>query len=221
MLLLTLAALIWVGVHVGIAGTSLRGVLIARIGENGFRIAFSIGSLVVIALLVTAWKSANAVPLWTPSATLKWLTVVLMLPAFILFAGSLTTKNPTAVGGEGAEPRGMIRITRHPMLWSFALWAILHALANGTQSDLIFFGAFAVTALAGMPSIDAKLAARNPTGFAALRARTSILPGGAIIAGRNQLVLGELMVPFAVGTVAWIALLLLHRTIIGVSPFPP
>ncbi|MBR0654880.1 NnrU family protein [Plastoroseomonas arctica] len=220
MLLLVLAGLLWVAVHVGIAGTGLRGVLVARIGENGFRIAFSLGSVVAIALLVSAWKASPAVALWTTPGALKWLALVLMLPAFILFAGSLATKNPTAMGGEGAAPRGMIRITRHPMLWSFAIWAILHALVNGTQSGLVFFGAFAVTALAGMPSIDAKLAARNPAGFAALRAQTSILPGGAIAAGRNHVVPTELVLPVAIGTVAWIAMLLAHRWVIGVSPFP-
>lgn len=221
MLPLILAALLWIGVHVGVAGTGLRGVVVARVGERVFTIAFSVGSVVAIALLVSAWKAADAIPLWIPPASLKWLAVVLMLPAFILFAGSLTTKNPTAIGGQGAEPRGMIRITRHPMLWSFAIWAILHALANGTQSGLVFFGAFAVTALAGMPSIDAKLAARDPAGFAALRARTSILPGGAIAAGRNRLELGELVLPVAIGTIAWALLLALHHLVIGVSPFPP
>jgi len=221
MLLLILAAMLWVGVHVGIAGTSLRGLIVARIGEKAFTIAFSLGSVVAIALLVSAWKSTFAIPLWTPPAAVQWLAVVMMLPALILFAGSLTTRNPTAMGGEGAAAVGMIRVTRHPMLWSFALWAILHAASNGTASGLVFFGAFAVTALAGMPSIDAKLAARNPVGFATLRASTSILPGGAILAGRNRLVMSELVLPVAIGVIAWAGLLALHPLVIGVSPFPP
>ncbi|MES2712280.1 MAG: NnrU family protein [Pseudomonadota bacterium] len=220
MLPLILAALLWVGVHVGVAGSSLRGVVVARIGENGFRIAFSIGSVVAIALLVSAWRAADPTKLWSAPDALRWVALLLMLPAFILFAGSVATRNPTALGGEGAAPRGMIRITRHPMLWSFAIWAILHALVNGSASGLVFFGAFAVTALAGMPSIDAKLAARDPARFTALREATSIMPFGAIAAGRNRLEIGELVLPVAIGVVAWAVLLALHHPVIGVSPFP-
>jgi hypothetical protein len=30
---LVVAAVVWIGIHTGIAGTSLRGVMVARIGE--------------------------------------------------------------------------------------------------------------------------------------------------------------------------------------------
>src|SRR3712207_3240539 len=134
---------------------------------------------------------------------------MLMLPAFVLFVASLR-HNPTAVGGEaalrdaGAEPCGIQRVTRHPMLWSFAIWAAAHMLGNGDSAGLVFFGAFLVTALAGMPSIDAKIAARDPEAWAGFAARTSILPCGAIAAGRNRLALGEIgWGPPVVGLVAW------------------
>jgi ABC-type branched-subunit amino acid transport system permease subunit len=57
---------------------------------------------------------------------------------------------------------------------------------------VIFFGTFAISALIGMPSIDRKLAARDPEAAAKLQAATSILPFGAILAGRNRLVLAEI-----------------------------
>jgi hypothetical protein len=46
---LAAAALGWVGIHIGIAGTSVRGALAARLGENGFRIAYSLASVAAIA----------------------------------------------------------------------------------------------------------------------------------------------------------------------------
>ena len=105
------------------------------------------------------------------------------------------------------------------MLWSFALWAFVHMLGNGDTAALVFFGAFLVTALAGMPSIDAKLAQRAPGAWARLAATTSILPFGAIAAGRNRLVPGEIgWMPPVVGLVAWAALLHFHRAIFGVAP---
>ncbi|MCB4824990.1 NnrU family protein [Roseicella aerolata] len=222
---LLFAALIWVGVHVGIAGPALRGAIVARLGEGGFRLGFSLLSVLAIVLLVQAWRGAETAPLWFAPGWLRWVLALLMLPAFILFVASVAKRNPTALGGErqlGAEPTGIQRVTRHPMLWSFALWALAHILGNGDSASLVFFGAFLVTALAGMPSIDAKLAKRAPEAWARLAAGTSILPFGAIAAGRNRLVLSEIgWVPPVLGVLAWAALLHFHRALFGVPVLIP
>ena len=178
-----MAALLWAGVHVGIAGSALRARLVARIGEGGFRLGFSVVSGVAITLLVLAWRAAPPTPLWTLPPEARWLLALLMLPAFWLFAASVLQPNPTSLGQPlGAELRGVQRITRHPMLWSFSLWAAVHIAAKGSLEGVLFFGAFLVTALLGMPSIDAKLRARDPEGFARLAARTGIIPfaGGPV-----------------------------------------
>ncbi len=223
MLMLFLAALLWVGVHVGLAGSPLRGVLVARLGEGWFRGVFSVGSVIAIALLVNAWQAAmpESTLLWSPSTGYRWLMAALMLPAFLLFFASVTAPNPTAVAAEAAlaiEPRGITRVTRHPMLWSFTAWAVLHAGANGDSASLVFFGAFAVTSLLGMPSIDAKLRARRPAEWAGFAGATSILPFAAIATGRNRLVLGELgwLAPL-LAVVTWAALLHFHYQIFGVA----
>ena len=218
MLLLILAALLFVGIHVGVAGTSLRGSLVARFGEGGFRAAFSVASLAAIVLMVVAWQGAATTPLWFAPPWLRWILAVLMLPAFVLFMAS-HKRNPTAVGakGLGEEPRGIQRVTRHPMLWSFALWAAIHMIGNGDTAALVFFGAFLVTALAGMPSIDAKLARRFPQDWPGFAARTSILPFGAILAGRNRPAPREIgWMPPVVGLILWAAILHFHRTFFGV-----
>lgn len=218
MTLLLLAALLWVFVHVGISGTRLRDSAVAQLGEKRFMLAFSIGSVVSIVLLVLAWQNAETSFLWAAPPWLRWILAFLMLPAFVLFMAS-HKRNPTAVGnkGLGEEPRGIQRVTRHPMLWSFALWGLVHVLGNGDTASLVFFGAFLVTALAGMPSIDAKLARRNPEAWRGFAEKTSILPFGAIMAGRNRLVLSEIgWMPPVVGLVLWAALLHFHRGIFGV-----
>lgn len=223
MFALGLAALIWIGLHVGIAGTRARAACAARLGEGGFRVTFSLASALAITLLVLAWRSAPVWPLWAVPRPLGWLLVAAMLLAFILFAGSLMARNPTAVGQGAAlssEPRGMLRITRHPMLWSFAIWAGAHVVGNGDSASLVFFGAFLLTALLGMPSLDAKVAARAPRGWAAFAARTSLLPFGAVAAGRNYVAWGELAWPVLVGLLAWAAMLHLHPVIFRVSPLP-
>jgi uncharacterized membrane protein len=223
MALLMMAAIAWVAIHIGIAGTRLRGRIVGRIGEGRFRIAFSLLSVLSLLALAFSYNAAPYQPVWLAPDWLRWVLACVMLVACILFAGSVVGPNPTAIGGPGLgqPPRAMTRITRHPMLWAFALWAGVHVLGNGDVASIVFFGAFMVTALAGMPSIDAKLAAREPGGWAVLSRGTSILPGLALAQGRARLRPAELgwIVP-AAGLALWIVLLFGHRHVIGVSPVP-
>lgn len=78
------------------------------------------------------------------------------------------------------------------MLWSFALWAAVHVLGNGDTAALTFFGAFLITGLVGMPSVDAKLARRDPAAWGTLAAATSIVPFVAIVQGGNRFVADEI-----------------------------
>jgi len=223
MILLLAAAILWVGVHVGIAGTVLRARLVEGLGEAGFRIGYSIISVVSIALLVMAWQAAPHIPLWGIADWFRWLMALLMLPVLLLFVASVATPNPTAVAGklDEAGPRGIQRITRHPMLWSFALWAALHLIAKGNLAGVLFFGAFLVTSLVGMPSIDRKLAVLQPALWARLAPATSILPFGAILGGRNRLALAEIpKAVWIIGGIAWLALLVGHSWLFGYPALP-
>ena len=175
--LLIVAALIWIGVHVGLAGTRLRDRVVARIGEGPFRAVFSLLSIVVIVFLVRAWSVSPTSLLWVVPNWVRWILVggdgAGVRPVRRLGEPA----NPTMVGAPAAmaqPPRGMFRVTRHPMLWSFAIWAAVHAIGNGDTASIVFFGAFLVTALAGMPSIDAKWPRRNPATWQALSAATSV-----------------------------------------------
>jgi uncharacterized membrane protein len=219
---LLLAAVIWIGLHVGIAGTRARDLLVARLGDWPFRGLFSVLSIAALIFLVLAWSMAPTEPLWFTPGWLRWILVVAMLPAFLLFVASVSQPNPTMIGPAGATagaPRGITRVTRHPMLWSFAIWAAVHIIGNGDSASIVFFGAFLVVALAGMPSIDAKLARRDPATWQALAAATSVLPFAAIAERRNRFVPREFgwVTPVA-GVVAWVALLLLHPVLFGVAP---
>jgi uncharacterized membrane protein len=222
MALLIVAALVWIGLHIGIAGTRLRGAIVARIGEGPFRLVFSLMSVAAIAFLVGAHRGASAAVLWDTSRWLRWVLAAAMLPAFVLFVASLSPRNPTLVGREAmvAKPtHGIQRITRHPMLWSFALWSAVHIVGRGDTAATVFFGAFLITALAGMPSIDAKLAHRDPAAWSALAAATSIVPFAAIAGGRNRFVAREIgwITPLS-AVLAWAAVMVLHPWLFGVAP---
>lgn len=56
------------------------------------------------------------------------------------------------------EPRGMTRITRHPLILPVAPWGIATAiLAGGRLSDLILFGGLAIYAIAGCAAQDLRI----------------------------------------------------------------
>lgn len=220
--LLLIAALAWIALHLLVSGTRLRDRLVALAGPAGFQAGFAIASVAGLAWLILAWRAAETTLLWFAPEGLRWVLVLAMLPAFFLFVAAVTTRNPTAVGGDGAmgsPATGILRITRHPMLWSFALWGLVHVLGNGDGAALVFFGTILVTALAGMPSIDAKLARRTGPAWQGFAARTSILPFGAILAGRNRLVLREIgwWRP-VLALVVWAAVFHAHGMLFGVTP---
>lgn len=222
MAVLVIGALVWIGIHLGLAGTRLRNAIVALIGEAPFRGLFSLLSVASLVFLVWAWSNAGTTRLWSTPAWLRWVLVAVMLVAFVLFTASLSGGNPTMLGGETATaqpPRGIQRVTRHPMLWAFALWAAVHLVGNGDTAAIVFFGAFLVVALAGMPSIDAKLARRDPASWQALSAATSIVPFAAIAARRNRLVPQEIGWAAAlIGVIVWVLLLMLHPWLFGVVP---
>jgi uncharacterized membrane protein len=214
------ACLIWLGLHLGVAGSSLRGALVARLGERGYRGLFVLASLALLAFLIHAFNHAPRSVLWVAPLWLRWILALLMVPACVWLVAALTTLSlrPEEAGTRRAEVRGILRVTRHPMLWSFALWAIVHILGNGELAATLFFGTFLVTALAGMPSIDRKAAARAPEMWKKFAAQTSILPYGAILAGRNRLVLGEFAWALPLGLLLWLGLLWTHQRVFGVAP---
>lgn len=227
---LLLAAFLWLALHIGAAGTPLRGVLVGGLGAKGFQAVFSILSVVTLGLLILTYgRASNAETfygLWIVETWMRWVPFLVMPVALLFFIGSVTVKNPTAVGAEGAldDPdaaRGILRITRHPMLWAFTLWAIAHLFANGDLAALILFPTIAITAIAGMFSIDAKRRKADPAGWERFAAKTSIVPFVAILAGRNRLDLGEIgwWRPL-LALVVWGVLVHLHTMVIGVSASP-
>ncbi len=223
---LTTAAAVWIFIHLAIAGTPLRDRIVQHIGERAFRAAFAFASLLNIIWLGLAWGAAGPVRiLWQAPDWLVVLCMLLLIPAVVLLIGALTTPNPTAVGGERAlqsdnPAQGVVRITRYPMLWAFALWAATHLIIAGTLGAAIFMAAFLVVAIAGMFSLDAKYARRVPQQWPAFARATSILPFVAIAQGRNRFAFNEIgLWRIAVAIVLWCVLVALHPPVYDVNPW--
>jgi uncharacterized membrane protein len=224
MTILTLAALTFAAMHLLVAGTRLRGVLVARLGERPYQGLFSLASAVVLGWLIWAYARARQ-PELTALADWRWLAAVLIFVAFAFIVLGLLTRGPTVVGGEKLlsreDPaRGIHRITRHPFLWGVSLWALVHAVFNPGLTNLIFFGTFAVVGVAGTFSIDAKRARAFGDAWQRYAKLTSNVPFAAIVQRRNRLALGELgVIGPAVAIAVFTAFSLLHARFFGLPPF--
>jgi uncharacterized membrane protein len=223
---LILAAVFFVGIHLLVAGTTLRDHLIARLGAGPYRGAFSLASAVGIVWLSMAYADAPTIVLWGKLPGLKPLALAVVLIAFAFVVVGMTTPNPTSVGGEAllaraAEPVGIQRVTRHPFLWGVALWALAHLVVNGDLASLVFFGALLGLALVGPASIDRKRRRALGPAWDGFAGRTSNLPFLAIAQGRTRLALGEVKPWQWLAALAAFALIAaLHRAIFGVSALP-
>ena len=142
MLSLLLAAIFFAGIHLGVAGTTMRDRAVAALGQNSYRIIFSIASVFGLVWLVMAYNRAPYVVTWGMLEWWKPFAIILMLPTALLVVIGLTTPNPTSVAQEGrlAEaPQGIVRVTRHPFLTGVGLWALVHLIGNGDAASLVFF----------------------------------------------------------------------------------
>ena len=179
------ATVVFLATHF-VTSTPLRPVLVAKLGEWPYRGVYSLIALITLGWMIWAYATAPREPLW---GGIREIAFVLMPIAFILLACGYW-RNPTMVGADkllrSEDPaRGMIRITRHPIMWGIMLWAAAHIAARGDLRGLIFFGAFIVLAVVGTLAMDARKRA-NPD-WPRFAAVSSHIPFVAIAQGRNRI----------------------------------
>jgi uncharacterized membrane protein len=156
---LLFSAIAFIGTHF-LLSHPLRAPLVRAMGEAAFRGIYSLIALATFGLMVYFYRAIGREPPLWDSGEAGWiLGTILMWFASILFVGSFV-KNPALVGAPGPRggPSGVMRITRHPMMWSFALWAAVHLMIIAMPKALVFDGAIIILALAGAAGQDAKKA---------------------------------------------------------------
>lgn len=215
--LVLVAAAAFVGSHFALSHP-LRRPLVAALGEAGFSVAYSV--VAALTLGATAWAYAVApitAPLWTVGDGSWAVATVAMLIASILLMGSLV-RNPAVPGAIGqaatARARGVFAITRHPMMWAFALWGACHILVYPIAKNIVLSSAIIILALLGAALQDRKKTQIDPGGWGAWQARTSFLPFAAIAGGRARLG-GFGMHALAGGLVVWLAATWAHIPLAG------
>ena len=222
---LVVAAIVFLVGHFGISSTPLRPVLIQRLGEKAYLGLYSVAALAAFVWLVMSWSAAPYQPLWDATTFWRHLPYGGVLMSCILLVGGLTTANPSMAGKPLTEaydgdwqPKGILSVTRHPVMWAIGIWALVHLGANGDLAAVIFFGSIALLALGGTVSIDRRKDAQAPGPWRAIRARTSNIPCLAIISGRAKPKLSDIAgVPLFGGIGLYVLLIRLHPVIAGVS----
>ena len=186
---LALATIAFVGTHF-LMSHPLRLGLIRNMGESGFRIAYSLVAIVTFGWMILAYPSADAVPMWIAPGWWWAAASAIMLLASILLVGSFV-RNP-AFPHPGAEKQasrpatGVFAITRHPMNWSFILWALVHLSVWGSPRNLIIALGILILALFGSIGQDRKKLAALGESWRGWQSRTSFVPFGAILGGKAK-----------------------------------
>jgi uncharacterized membrane protein len=199
LLIVTLGVALFVGVHLIPMIPRWRAALVGRLGEGGYRAAFSVLALAGLIGAIVAYRFTPHVPLWSSPEPLRAVTAILMLAAVLLFAG--------AKGVPWFQ-----RIVRHPMLWGIALLGVAHLLANGEVAGVILFGGLAAFGFAWQPLTDRRDAAVDPAGWQETRRTTSLWPFAKWRARNDPVTLR----PLIIGVIVYVALVLLHPWLFGV-----
>ncbi|MFM0171101.1 NnrU family protein [Paraburkholderia sediminicola] len=212
------AAVAFLGSHF-LLSHPLRRPLVRAIGEAAFQGVYSLVAFLTLGWLIVAYgKAPLSAPLWPVGDALWAVATAVMLIASILLMGSLIRNPALPTGGRpGSFPdaaRGVFAVTRHPMMWSFALWGLCHIAVFPVAKNIVLAAAMVILALVGAALQDRKKQQLQPDLWPAWESKTSYLPFAAIAAGRARLG-GFGMHALLGGLVVWLAATWAHRPLTG------
>lgn len=207
--LLAVSGALFVGTHFAMSHP-LRATMVRALGERGFTLVYVAVSLATF-YAITRFYGPAAVqapaPVW-PASFAVWIAATfLMWVGSVLFVGSLRGNPALPTGGSPVKsigaPRGVFAITRHPMMWGFALWALVHALTNAIPASLVVSATIAILALGGAAGQDMKKQKLIGAPWAEWRRATAFVPFGKGFALPDVFAL-------VCGTLLWLAATYAH-----------
>lgn len=191
------SAIAFVGTHF-LLSHPLRGALVRSMGERAFQGLYSVVALLLFGAMIYFYHGIGREPylMWN-AGDAGWIAgTILMWLGAILFVGSFMS-NPALPGARGPSggPKGVFAITRHPMMWSFAIWAGVHLMLIAQFKNVIFDGAIIILALAGAAAQDRKKAELMGEAWHEWTAQTAFVPftRGLAYPGTVALVGGTLL----------------------------
>lgn len=201
---LALASAAFVGTHFAMSHP-LRAPMVRVLGERWFGLVYMLVSFVTLYAMTRYYSPAAAESpgaLWDAGQAGWLLATLLMWLGSMLFVGSLLRNPAFPTGGKpvthiGAA-KGVFAITRHPMMWGFAIWALVHAIVFPTLASLTISAAIAILALGGAYGQDFKKTKLIGEPWRDWVRRTSFLPFGRGFASPGTFALIG-------GTLLWLA----------------
>lgn len=158
----------------------LRAPLVRALGDKGFALAYTLVSFAALFWVANAFAAAPGADLagsgeagWIIATALTWPAMVLLAGSF---AGNPALPTPLAEAQSRAEPKGVFRVTRHPMMWGIGLWALSHMVLFWSVRTMITAGAMGLLALVGARLQDRKKAALMGAGWQQWSAKTAYWP---------------------------------------------
>ena len=176
------ASITFVGTHFALSHP-LRASLVKALGPMGFMGLYSVVALASFGWMVLAFRAigAGGSPLWDGSSAVAWMAASLLtLVALTLFLGAFrgnpALPDPRAAALAEQPARGVFHVTRHPMMWGFALWALAHILVSPTPRSLVMVGSILFLALVGAHLQDRKKEVLMGASWASWESKTSYWP---------------------------------------------
>lgn len=211
---LLFSVLALVGTHF-LLSHPLRAPLVRALGERPFQLVYSLIAFITLGAAIYYYRAIGREPQLWPVSEAYWIAAtVLMWLGAILFVGSFVA-NPALPGARCPKgpPRGVFAITRHPMMWGFALWGISHLLTVAMPKALVLDGGIIFLALVGAASQDRKKHKLQGDRWHEWTAQTAFVPFTrglaspglfAFAGGTLLLLLASWLHPMPVGPWRWI-----------------
>jgi len=187
MLVLVLGIVVFLGIHSLPMFHETRAQLIERFGLGPFKAVYSLVALIGFGLIVWGFHLYREEGMIVVWTPPDWMRHVTILLMWFAFV-ALACMNPSP-----SLIRGWLR---HPMLVAIKIWALAHLLINGDAGGMLLFGSFLAWAVFD------RIALKNRGDLGAPRIKSFI--------GADALALG-------LGTVGYVAMIMLHPILIGVS----
>jgi len=186
--LLVLGLLLFLGAHTFTTLRTARATVIGRLGEGSYKALYSL--LSAIGLLLIIWgfsRYRGAGYIEVWQPPYAFFHPIALVLLWLAFVALVATYAP---------PSRIKGLLRHPMLVAVKLWALAHLLVNGDLGSMLLFGSLLAWAV-----------------YDRIAVKRRGDPGAAPVAHFG----GNDMVVLALGTAAWLAVMWLHESLIGVA----
>jgi uncharacterized membrane protein len=197
--------------HSGLA--ALRPWGESKIGARLYRVLFALVSVPFATVLIIYFFNHHhdGLELWDVRALPGILETVWVLSAIsflFLYPATFNLLEVAAVFKPQVRlyETGIMRITRHPQMVGQLIWCVAHCLWMGSSFTLVTSCGLMAHHLFAVWHGDQRLLQRYGAEFLAVRDRTSILPGWAILQGRQTLQLTEFLRPAYLGVAIFVGL---------------